>query len=389
MWYGYKYSLSFEAITYLCKNIINIIKSIFGKNKKCIILDLDNTLWGGVIGDDGINNIAIGTETAIGEAYTEFQKYIKELRNIGITLAIASKNEEDIAKKGLNLSDMILKEKDFYSIKTNWNPKYENIDEITQEINIGRDSIIFLDDNPTEREIVKVNLPEISVPEIGDNIINYIDYIDKNGYFEITKLSKEDIERNESYQSNKKRDEEKKKFDSYEDFLLSLSMIADINFIKPIYNDRIAQLTNKTNQFNLTTKRYSLSDIEQMIKSNDNIIIYGRLKDKFGDNGLISIIIGKRIDKDLHIDLWLMSCRVLKRDMEKAMLDFLIDFCNKNKIDSIYGYYYKTSKNKIVRDHYLNLCFECLEESDESSKWVLNTNNIKEKANKVIKIGEY
>ncbi|MDR3258505.1 MAG: HAD-IIIC family phosphatase, partial [Fusobacteriaceae bacterium] len=389
MWYGYKYSLSFEAIPHLCKNIANIIKAIFGKNKKCIVLDLDNTLWGGVIGDDGINNLAIGTETAIGEAYTEFQKYIKELKNIGISLAIASKNEESIAREGLNLSDMILKEKDFYTIKANWVPKFENIAEIAQEINIGKDSIIFLDDNPAEREIVKINIPDICVPNIGDNVVNYIDYIDKNGYFEITKLSKEDLERNDSYESNKKRNEEKKKFASYEDFLLSLDMIADINFIKPIYNDRIAQLTNKTNQFNLTTKRYSLSDIEQIAKLNDNVIIYGRLKDKFGDNGLISIVIGKIIDKDLHIDLWLMSCRALKRDMEKAMLDFLIDVCNKKKLDNIYGYYYKTSKNNMVREHYLNLGFECLEQSEESSKWKLSVKYINGRANEVIKIEEY
>ena len=166
-------------------------------------------------------------------------------------------------------------------------------------------------------------------------------------------------------------------------------MQAEIDFIKPIYTDRITQLTNKTNQFNLTTKRYTLSDIENISKDSNKIIIYGRLKDKFGDNGLISIIIGKIEEKNLHIDLWLMSCRVLKRDMEKAMLDFLVEYCNKNNIENIYGYYYKTSKNDMVKDHYLELGFECLEKNDLDSRWILEVKNIRERKNKVIKIGEY
>ena len=389
MWYGYKYCLSFEAIPYLSKNISNIIKAILGKNKKCIVLDLDNTLWGGVIGDDGVNNIKIGTETAIGEAYTEFQKYVKQLKEIGVVLAVSSKNEDNIAKEGLNLPDMILKEKDFYSIKANWNPKFENISNIAKEINIGVDSIVFMDDNPAERELVKGNLPMVEVPDIGSNIVDYIDHIDKNGYFEIINLSKEDLERNKFYEMNKKRENEKSAYSSYEDFLKSLDMQAEIDFIKPIYTDRIAQLTNKTNQFNLTTKRYTLSDIENISKDSNKIIIYGRLKDKFGDNGLISIIIGKIEEKNLHIDLWLMSCRVLKRDMEKAMLDFLVEYCNKNNIENIYGYYYKTSKNDMVKDHYLELGFECLEKNDLDSRWVLEVKNIRKKKNKVIKIGEY
>lgn len=389
MWYGYKYCLSFEAIPYLSKNISNIIKAILGKNKKCIVLDLDNTLWGGVIGDDGVNNIKIGTETAIGEAYTEFQKYVKQLKEIGVVLAVSSKNEDNIAKEGLNLPDMMLKEKDFYSIKANWNPKFENISNIAKEINIGEDSIVFMDDNPVERELVKGNLPMVEVPDIGSNIVDYIDHIDKNRYFEIINLSKEDLERNKFYEMNKKRENEKSAYSSYEDFLKSLDMQAEIDFIKPIYTDRIAQLTNKTNQFNLTTKRYTLSDIENISKDSNKIIIYGRLKDKFGDNGLITIIIGKIKEKNLHIDLWLMSCRVLKRDMEKAMLDFLVEYCNQNNIENIYGYYYKTSKNDMVKDHYLELGFECLEKNDLDSRWILEVKNIRERKNKVIKIGEY
>ena len=389
LWYGYKYAISYDAIPKLCKNITNIIKAIYGKNKKSIVLDLDNTLWGGIIGDDGINGIKIGTETAIGEAYTGFQKYIKSIKELGITLAIASKNEDNIAREGLNLEDMILKEKEFFTIKANWEPKSINIENIAKEINIGLDSIVFLDDNPAEREIVRDSLKVVEVPEIGNDVLKYIDYIDRNGYFEILNLSKEDLERNKYYEANKEREREKSSFNNYEEFLKSLKMKADIDFAKLLYLDRIAQLTNKTNQFNLTTKRYTLSEIEEISKSDNKVIFYGRLQDKFGDNGLISIVIGDIKEKELHIELWLMSCRVLKRDMEKAMFDFLIKYCKEKNIKKIFGYYFKTTKNNMVKDFYKELGFknELLEE--EKSIWSLDVDDISEETNKVIEIGEY
>lgn len=389
LWYGYKYAISYEVIPVLCKSISSIIKALYGKNRKAVILDLDNTLWGGVIGDDGVNNLKIGTETAIGEAYTEFQKYIKKIKKLGVALAVASKNEESIAREGLNLNEMILKEKDFYSIKANWEPKFKNIQEIAKELNIGENSLLFIDDNPAERELVRNSIEGIAVPEVKDNIVEYIDHIDKNGYFEIIKLSNEDLKRNEFYEANKKREEKKREYLSYEDYLLSLKMKAEIDFVKSIYFDRIAQLTNKTNQFNLTTKRYSLSDIENIAGSTDKFIIYGRLKDKFGDNGLITVVICEIKEKGLHIDTWLMSCRVLKRDMEKAVFDFLVDYCKEKKLDEIYGYYCRTNKNMMVKDHYLNLGFECLEENEDSSSWIFKIKNNEEKTNKVIEIGEY
>lgn len=389
LWYGYKYAVSYDAIPELCKNISNMVKAIYGKNKKCIVLDLDNTLWGGIIGDDGINGIKIGTETAIGEAYTGFQEYIKNIKDLGVTLAIASKNEDNIAREGLNLEDMRLKEKDFFTIKANWDPKSINIEKIAKEINIGLDSIVFLDDNPAEREIVKESLRVVSVPNMGNDVLNYVEHIDRNGYFEVISLSKEDLERNKYYEANKEREKEKSSFANYEDFLKSLKMKADIDFAKPLYFERITQLINKTNQFNLTTKRYSLADIENIASSKEEIIYYGRLQDKFGDNGLISIVIGRKEEKVLHIDLWLMSCRVLKRNMEEAMFDFLIKYCKENNIKRIYGYYYKTAKNNMVKDFYKNLGFtnELLEE--EKSIWSLEVNSITENKNKVIEIGEY
>jgi fkbH domain len=389
LWYSYKYAISYEAISKLCKSISSIIKAIYGKNKKCIVLDLDNTLWGGVIGDDGVKGIKIGTETAIGEAYTGFQKYIKDIKKLGITLAIASKNEEQIAVEGLNLKEMILKENDFFSIKANWNPKTENIKEIANEINIGLDSIVFLDDNPVEREIVKKQLPEVEVPDIGSDVLEYIKYIDQNSFFEIVNFSKEDLERTKYYEDNKERENAKSHFKDYNEFLKSLEMKAEISFVKPIYFDRITQLINKTNQFNLTTKRYTLAEVETIANSKDKIIVYGRLKDKFGDNGLITTVIGTIVRDELHIDLWLMSCRVLKREMESAVLDFLIEYCQKNSVKNIYGYYYKTNKNNMVKDFYKEMGFENILLEEEKSIWILEVNKVSELKNKVIEIGEY
>lgn len=388
MWYSYKYAQSFESIPELSKNLTNLIKGIYGKSKKALVLDLDNTLWGGVIGDDGINNIKIGTETAIGEAYTEFQKYIKKLKNRGVVLAISSKNEDSIAKEGLNRKEMILKEKDFFSIKANWSPKYINIEEIRKEINIGIDSLVFMDDNPAEREIVIKNLQNISVPDIGDNILDYIDYLDGNGYFEVPNLSQEDFRREEYYILNKERENVKNSYLNYDEFLKSLDMKADITQIKPEQFDRVAQLTNKTNQFNLTTKRYSLSDIENISRNENMIIVCGRLKDKFGDNGLISIIIAEVKDNNLNIDLWLMSCRVLKRGMENAMFDYLLKYCKENGISKIVGSYIKTNKNIMVENHYKELGFKILSIDENSSKWEIEVNK-KEKTNNIIEIGEF
>lgn len=389
LWYSYKYAMSYEGICNLSKSLSNIIKSIYGKSKKCLVLDLDNTLWGGVVGDDGVDSLKIGKETAIGEAYLEFQKYISELRKRGITLAIASKNEENIARLGLQHPQMYLKESDFTSIKANWEPKYINIYNISKEINIGLDSLVFIDDNPSEREIVKSQTPQVEVPNIGENIISYIDYIDKNGYFEIVGISKEDVQRNDYYQSNILREKSSSKFNNYDEFLSSLNMVGEIQFFKTIYLERIAQLTNKTNQFNLTTKRYTLQEIENINKSDEFIKLYCRLKDKFGDNGLISVIIGKIEKKTLHIDLWLMSCRVLKRDVEKAMFDKLIDACKEKEIVEIHGYYYKTQKNSIVENHYAQLGFENINKSEYSSEWQLHVKSVENKLNKFIEDREY
>lgn len=365
-WYMYKYALCLEAVPYLSHSVANIIKSLYGKNKKAFALDLDNTLWGGIVGDDGVDNLALGEETATAQAYREFQLYVKKHKELGVMLSVCSKNEEENAIAGLNHPDGWLRPDDFVNIKANWDPKDRNISAIASEINILPESMVFVDDNPAERAIVAGQLPGVAVPEM-DTVENYIRTIDRNGYFEVTSFSEDDLKRNEMYIANAKRAKQQASFENYEDYLLSLRMSAQICDFEPVYIDRITQLTNKSNQFNLTTKRYTPAQMQEVYESDSYIRLFGKLSDKFGDNGVVSVVIGKKQDNELHIDLWLMSCRVLKRDMEYAMLDRLAEESKKQGITKLKGYYYPTAKNKMVKNLYSDFGFEKLSEDEQGN----------------------
>lgn len=385
-WHMYKYALAVPAIPELSFNVANIIKSIYGKNKKAFVLDLDNTLWGGVVGEDGADNIEIGQETSVGQIYREFQQYIKEYRSLGVILNINSKNDYDNAISGLMRPDSILKPDDFIVIKANWNAKDRNIIEIAEELNIGVDSIVFVDDNPAERQIVSSQLQDVAVPEIGGSE-SYIKILDRSGYFEVTNYSEDDFKRNEMYKANAERIKLKATFADYKEFLLSLDMNAEICPFSHLYIARIAQLTNKSNQFNLTTKRYTLSQIEEASNDEKYITLYGRLTDKFGDNGIVSVMIGRKVENELEIELFLMSCRVLKRDMEKAMLDKIVLEGKKQGIQTIIGYYFPTSKNRMVRNLYFDLGFKkCSEDADGNTIWKLDISGNYRNQNQVIKV---
>lgn len=371
-WNMYKYSLCLDAIPYLAKNVADIIKSIYGKNKKVLVCDLDNTLWGGVIGDDGIEGIQLGPEMPMGQIYSEVQKYVKNLKSIGVLLAVNSKNDEENALLGLKHPDSVLETKDFASIQANWNNKDANILAIAEELNLGTDSFVFMDDNPVERDIVAGAQLGVETPDIGE-VENYIQYIDRNGFFEVSNLSEDDLRRTEMYEANRERNLLQKSVTNYDDFLHSLEMKATIRSFEPMYYQRISQLTNKSNQFNLTTLRLSESDIISMQEADNYICLYGKLSDRYGDNGLVSVVAGEIIDRSLHIRLWLMSCRVLKRTMEDAMLDELVSVAILQNIDTIYGYYYPTEKNKMVRDFYGRMGFNLVsEDSDGSSVWKMD-----------------
>lgn len=387
-WHMYKYACCVPAIPDSAYNVANIIKSIFGKNKKVLNLDLDNTLWGGVIGDDGPDNIEIGQETSLGQTYAEFQSYIKRQKDIGVILTANSKNEESNALEGFQRPDSTLQRNDFIVFKANWDPKSQNLAETAQELNLGTDSFVFVDDNPAEREIIRQSFDGIGIANL-DTPERYIASIDRAGYFELTHFSTDDMQRNEMYQANIARSQAQTNFQDYGEYLKSLEMEGEIKPFTPVYMSRISQLTNKSNQFNLTTKRYTQAQIEEAAADPMKITLYGKLEDKFGDNGVVSVVIGSRKEDDLHIDLWLMSCRVLKRDMEYAMMDELVNKCMNTGIKRIVGYYYPTKKNGMVSDFYAGQGFDKIQEDDEGNTvWEYHITEHFEKRNEVIRVNE-
>lgn len=419
-WHMYKYAMCMQAIPEFAHNLANIMKAIFGRNKKSLVLDLDNTLWGGIVGDDGVENLEIGQETSMGQVYSEFQGYVKAQKEIGVMLNIDSKNEYDNAVAGLNHPDGRLKPEDFILIKANWEPKSKNITEIAGELNILPDSLVFVDDNPAEREIVATQVTGVSVPDIGMPE-QYIRVLDHSGFFEVTDLSEDDRKRNEMYKANIARKQQQESFGDYREYLLSLNMKGTVRAFEPVYMARIAQLTNKSNQFNLTTRRYTQSDIERFAADDTYITRYGKLEDKFGDNGVVSVVIGRKGSMEdvpayqrraaeeggadsgsgtgagetagntaysvLHIELWLMSCRVLKRDMEYAMMDSMVEACLSCGIGRIMGYYYPTAKNGMVKAFYKTLGFTKVHETEEGAAvWQFDIPADYEKKNTVIAV---
>ena len=378
-WNMYKYAMCFDAIPEFSFNLSNIIKSVFGKNKKALALDLDNTLWGGVVGDDGVDGIQIGQETGVSQSYYEFQSYVKSLKSLGIILTVCSKNDHENAIAGLEHPEGALKPDDFIIIKANWENKDRNIVETAAELNILPDAIVFADDNPAEREIVRQQVKGCAVPEM-DGVENYITTLDRNGYFEVTNFSADDLKRNEMYKANAQRAAQQASFGDYNEYLRSLEMTAVIDDFIPVYLQRITQLSNKSNQFNVTTKRYTATEMEEVFASGDYIRLYGKLIDKFGDNGVVSVVIGHKYGEVLDMDLWIMSCRVLKRDMEFAMLDKLVSRCREEGIKTVKGYYYPTAKNKMVKDLYGRFGFDKISEDENgNSVWELQVGSYENK----------
>lgn len=372
-YHAFKFAVRYEAVPQVAAHLAQFICALWGKAKKCLVLDLDNTLWGGVIGDDGVEHIQLGHETAVAEAYMAFQQYVLALKERGVLLAVCSKNDEAVAQSGFTHPDSVLHVEDFAAFHANWEPKDVNIRAIAQELNLGLDSFVFIDDNPAERAIVRQSLPEVAVPEVdAADVPSYIRAIEANGYFETVALSQDDFRRNETYQANRARAELATNAASYDEYLASLQMRAEIAPFQPVYFDRIAQLTNKSNQFNLTTRRYTRADIEHMAAASDYVTLYGRLEDRFGDNGLVSVVIGHKEGSRLRIDLWLMSCRVLKRGLEQAMLDVLVARAHAVGCTELVGEYLPTKKNHMVANLYGEFGFTQVNaEADGQTVWRL------------------
>lgn len=351
--------------------ICQIIGAIKGRFHKCLILDLDNTLWGGIVGDDGWENLEIG-DLGIGKAFTQIQSWAKQLKSRGIILCVCSKNDESIAKEVFEKHpDMKLRLDDVAVFVANWKTKVENIRFIQSVLNIGFDSMVFIDDNPFERNIVRTGIPELFVPELPEDPAEYLSFLESLHLFETASLSEEDETRTKQYQEEAKRTVVQSAFANEGEFLESLDMKAEVNTFSKYNIPRVAQLSQRSNQFNLRTIRYTEDDIEQIGKNPDYTGLAFSLQDKYGDYGLISLIILRLKNNQCFIDTWLMSCRVLKRGMEQFVLNSIVKIALAKGFDKIYGEYIPTAKNSLVKDHYSSLGFEF----QGDNKWVLTLKN--------------
>ncbi|MBQ8955349.1 MAG: HAD-IIIC family phosphatase, partial [Lachnospiraceae bacterium] len=331
--------------------------------KKCVVLDLDNTVWGGVIGDDGLAGIEIG-ELGRGHVFTDLQLWLKQLKDRGILLAVCSKNNEDTAKEPfLKHEEMVLRLSDFAIFVANWEDKASNIRYIQQTLNIGMDSLVFIDDNPFERNLVRSMIPEICVPELPNDPAQYLSFLQGCNLFETASYSSEDADRTGMYQAEAKRRESEAAFASMDDYLISLDMEGYAAPFDELHYPRIAQLTQRSNQFNLRTVRYTEEDIARIASDDKYVTLYYMLKDKFGDHGLVSVVIMERTtDEEFFIDTWLMSCRVLKRGMEEFIINRLVEEAVYKGAKRIKAEYIPTPKNKMVEHIYDEMGFDCIGE---------------------------
>lgn len=354
-------------------SVASILAAQAGVSRKCLVLDLDNTLWGGVIGDDGLGGIRLGQGEPESEGFSSFQRYVKGLRMRGVILAVCSKNEESNAREVFEKHpEMDLRLDDISCFVANWNDKATNIRTIAQRLEIGLNSMVFVDDNPAERAIVRQLLPEVAVPELPADPAEYTYAVERHRYFQVVSLSNEDFRRTDFYKANEARDEAQSSASTIDEFLESLEMSARVRPIDADNIERSVQLINRSNQFNLTTKRYSSGEVLALLGDPAWITRTVSLADRFGDNGLISVLLGRLQGDALSIDTWLMSCRVLKRGVEELLLEQILAIARERGLKKIAGEYIPTPKNRLVKEHYAKLGFTKVW-SDESghTKWEL------------------
>lgn len=352
-----KMPISTAALVPVANLVVEAVKARKGRIRKCAILDLDNTLWGGVIGDDGMSGIQIG-ELNQGHAFTEFQTWLKELKNRGIMLAVCSKNDEKNAKEPfISHPEMVLRLDDFSAFVANWEDKAGNIRRIQKELNIGFDSMVFFDDNPFERNLVRSMLPDVEVPELPEDPALYTSFARAQNLFDTASFSDEDRVRTERYIAEQKRSSMSLEMESYDDYLKALEMKAVVAPFDEFHTPRIAQLTQRSNQFNVRTIRYTDEEIAEIAASDQYITRYFKLSDRFGDHGLISVVILEKAEDHLFVNEWLMSCRVLKRGMEQFIADSIIDAARKEGFKRVVGEYIPTAKNGMVKNLFSDMGF--------------------------------
>jgi FkbH-like protein len=354
-----------ESLVAYAHSLASLVSAHVGAAKKCLVLDLDNTLWGGVIGDDGLGGIRVGQGDPDGEAYLAFQRYVKELGQRGVILAVCSKNTDAIAREPFEKhSEMVLRMDDIACFVANWDDKATNIGRIASELNIGLSSLVFVDDSPVERSIIRRLQPEVAVPEMPDDPAHYVRVLDRHRYFQALTVSAEDMRRTELYKAEGARKVLESSTTDLDAFLSSLELVADIRPIDADTLARTVQLISRSNQFNLTTRRYSNADILTMIDDPAWVTRVISLRDRFGDNGLISVLLAKQSGDALTIDTWLMSCRVLKRGVERLALNHLVACARQRGLRKLLGEFVPTAKNALVRDHYASLGFTQIDGDD-------------------------
>ena len=374
LWHRAKHEIHPQAAPLYGDLVGRLLAAAQGRSSKCLVLDLDNTLWGGVIGDDGLAGIKLGQGSAAGEAYLAFQHYARDLGRRGVILAVCSKNDEANALEPFSAHpEMVLKREDIACFVANWTDKAANLREIARRLNIGLDSLVFADDNPAERAIIRRELPMVEVPELPEDPTGYGACIAAAGYFEALRITREDLARAEQYQQNIARESLMASATDMAGFLRSLEMRAVWGRFDRVGLARIVQLINKTNQFNLTTRRVNEEQVLAMIGDREALHLQIRLIDRFGDNGIIAIVAGSREGEAIRLGTWLMSCRVLGRGMEEETLNLVAAEARRLGATRLIGEYRPSAKNGMVRDHYAKLGFTLAADSgDGVTTWQLD-----------------
>ena len=378
-YYLNKSGFDLQYIGYYCDLIARQFEAFAGKARKCLVLDLDNTLWGGVVGDLGYDGILLDPNDAEGEAYLAFQRYIVELKNRGIIISICSKNDEVNAKEPFEKNEnMVLKLSDISAFYANWDDKATNIKRISNELNIGTDSMVFFDDNPTERELINEFLPEVKVINVPEDPALYTRALDREFVFEWTQLTKEDIGRIETYANNRARNALMETCIDYDDYLINLQMKIECKELSDTDMERFVQLTNKSNQFNLRTRRYSEAEIIGLQNENSYVLLTIKLEDRFSKYGIIGCAILKIDGDTCFIENWVMSCRVLKKGVENYTIEKIIDIAKKHGCSKVVGEFVPTKKNSMVSNLYDTLGFDLIEDTQEFKQYVLSQERIAE-----------
>lgn len=382
LWHKSKQEIHPAASLLWADMAARLLAAMRGLSHKCLVLDLDNTLWGGVIGDDGLEGIVLGQGNALGEAFREFQDYVLSLGNRGIILAVCSKNDEAVARNVFEQHpEMLLRTKDIACFVANWKDKAENLRCIAQTLNIGLDSLVFVDDNPFERNLIRQELPMVAVPELPDDPAQYPETLGAAGYFEALEITQEDKARGQQYKANEEREASRKSATDMQSYLRSLEMRLIWAPFDEVGLARIVQLINKTNQFNLTTRRFTTEQVMEIMRDPSRITFQFRLIDRFGDNGVIAVVIlGQDDSASMEIETFLMSCRVLGRQVEESILNILVQEAKARGACRLRGVYRPTEKNGMVKNLYANLGFTAAaDEGDGGSFWILEFDAFAEK----------